>query len=293
MPLRSRSKSFRAEPWLSLELQARLTQDLAARAAAAQVAVQVAEGTSLVADAHASEALKAIVAALRRFHGHISMERLARHVQDVVYSDEFVGEGNGVLATRLRKMVPRDHWAAGGAKEIGMCSKTVMLRTPAWARDARVQMAGVSAAIFNGVVTFKIIVSHSVDTAKIAAVTAADDPQLRAVATSAAVGAVVLGGSAGAVGGVAGGAAGAVVGVVPAVFTLGFSIPVCAAVGGGMGLFGGLAAGGITGAACGGAMGYCGIWSRVCDSTNYVRVTAQGSATAVRRRLRGGTGGTA
>merc|ERR1719160_1675455 len=117
MPLHSRSKSFRAESWSNLEFQELLTQDLAARAAAAELAVEVAKGTSFVADAHATEALKAIIATIRHSNGHMSAERLTLHVRDVVHSDAFVGNGSGVLATRLRKMVPRDHRLMAGAKE--------------------------------------------------------------------------------------------------------------------------------------------------------------------------------
>merc|ERR1711879_971909 len=69
-------------------------------------------------------------------------------------------------------------------------------------------------------------------------------------------GAVMLGTGGGAAGGVVGGIAGGMVGLPFALFTLGLSIPVCAAVGGGTGACVGAATGGAAGAAGGSVAGY-------------------------------------
>merc|ERR1711862_636876 len=82
---------------------------------------------------------------------------------------------------------------------------------------------------------------------------AAKDPNVRKIAASTVGGAAVVG-SAGGVGLGAGTVVGAAVGVVPALFTFGLSIPVGAAIGGGIGLV----TGGSVGAVGGGALGFAG-----------------------------------
>jgi len=82
------------------------------------------------------------------------------------------------------------------------------------------------------------------------------DPASRAGAITAAGGAVVLGTGGAAVGLVGGGAAGAVIGVVPAVVTLGFSIPVLAALGSGCGALVGSVVGTSSGLLAGALVGY-------------------------------------
>lgn len=82
------------------------------------------------------------------------------------------------------------------------------------------------------------------------------NPAAQATSAGAAGGAVAGGAAGGALGLVAGGASGGAVGLVPALFTLGLSIPVCAAIGSGAGACLGAAAGGATGFVGGGAVGY-------------------------------------
>lgn len=78
---------------------------------------------------------------------------------------------------------------------------------------------------------------------------------VRVAALGASGGALVLGTGGGALGLGAGGLLGATVGVVPAIFTFGLSIPICAALGSGLGCAAGSAMGGAAGAMGGGAAG--------------------------------------
>lgn len=78
------------------------------------------------------------------------------------------------------------------------------------------------------------------------------------VAATAAAGAVMTGTTTGVVTGILGTVGGAAVGVIPAFFTLGLSIPFCAAVGGGTGLCAGAVTGGSIGLVTGGAVGHIG-----------------------------------
>lgn len=87
---------------------------------------------------------------------------------------------------------------------------------------------------------------------------AAADPQVQVTAVSALGGAATLGTAGCATGAVTGGVTGAVVGLPAALFTLGLSIPVCAAVGAVIGAGTGATVGGTTGAAVGGVGGYYG-----------------------------------
>lgn len=87
---------------------------------------------------------------------------------------------------------------------------------------------------------------------------AAADPQTRATAVG---GAVALGAGGATTGLVSGGAIGAAVGILPAFFTFGLSIPVCAAIGSGVGSAAGAVAGGATGFLGGGALGW-GVYGR-------------------------------
>lgn len=75
-------------------------------------------------------------------------------------------------------------------------------------------------------------------------------------AASAAGGAVLVGGASSVLGLGLGVTSGASVGMIPALFTFGLSIPLFAAIGGGLGLFAGLPVGGTAGAVGGGATGY-------------------------------------
>lgn len=113
----------------------------------------------------------------------------------------------------------------------------------------------------------------------------------------------------GAVGGTTGGAigtvAGAAVGVIPAVFTLGLSVPIFAAVG----MCAGTAAGGLAGTVGGGAVGYSGFtyrkeikdtahnaWEKASTSMGYVKSKASEKAMHVKASAKAlvssGTGGT-
>lgn len=135
--------------------------------------------------------------------------------------------------------------------------------------------------------------------------------QLATFATTTRVGVTSASAAAGgAVGGTAGGVvgaiAGATLGVIPAFFTLGMSIPVCAAVG----MCAGTAAGGATGIAGGGAVGYGGftyseeikqsahsVWTKASTSADYVKVKASEKASQAKASARAlvrcaGTGGT-
>lgn len=93
---------------------------------------------------------------------------------------------------------------------------------------------------------------------------------------------------------------------VPAVFTFGLSIPVFAAVGSGCGVVAGAAVGGAAGLVGGGATGYgaytkreaigrtvTNTMTKVDGCAKYTREAASSSASYVRARLVGGTGGTA
>lgn len=135
----------------------------------------------------------------------------------------------------------------------------------------------------------------------------------QATSASAAGGAAVLGIGGGAAGLAAGGAAGALAGLPLALFTLGLSVPLGAAMGGGVGLVVGTAAGAGAGAVGGGAAGY-GAYakrddihgaaslaaSKAGDGAQYAKAAAcqsaaymRGLASATRARFIGaGTGGT-
>lgn len=133
----------------------------------------------------------------------------------------------------------------------------------------------------------------------------AADKRVQVTAASATGGAVVLGTGGAAAGFATGGVIGAVVGVVPAIFTLGLSIPVFAAIGSTCGFAVGATVGGATGLVGGGATGYgaytkreaigsaCSqTMSRVDEATKYVKERASNSAGYVRSKLVGTTGGT-
>jgi len=99
---------------------------------------------------------------------------------------------------------------------------------------------------------------------------------VQVTAASAVGGAVLAGGASGLLGLALGTAGGASVGVVPALFTFGLSIPLFAAVGGGLGLAVALPAGGAAGAVGGGATGYA-AYSKRAEITSF---TGQGYAKA-------------
>lgn len=82
------------------------------------------------------------------------------------------------------------------------------------------------------------------------------NPAAQVTSAGAAGGAVAIGAAGGSLGLVAGGVAGAAAGLIPALFTLGLSIPVSAAIGSGAGACLGTAAGGATGFVGGGTVGY-------------------------------------
>merc|ERR1719433_1479736 len=83
-----------------------------------------------------------------------------------------------------------------------------------------------------------------------------NDKSFQASAASATGGAITLGATGGVVGLATGTTLGACVGLPAALFTLGLSIPISAAIGGTCGLVSGAAAGGTVGAVGGGAAGY-------------------------------------
>jgi len=115
---------------------------------------------------------------------------------------------------------------------------------------------------------------------------------------AAAGGAVSLGASGGVVGLAGGGAVGAALGIVPAIFTLGLSIPVGAAIGAGIGLVVGTAAGGTLGLVGGGATGYGAYtkrkeictgaeeaWSKAMDCGEYIQAKATISKEFVKHHI--------
>lgn len=169
----------------------------------------------------------------------------------------------------------------------------------AWAIDTK---SATTTKASNGAAAMKTKASEISDTTS----KLAKDPVVQKDVASAAGGAVVLGTAGGAVGTVAGGLGGAMVGLPAALFTFGLSVPVCAAVGSGMGLCAGAVTGGTVGAVTGGVG--CHYRSDIkdtvstkfvqaCDTVHYMRAQAKGSAMAMRmamrERLVGGTGGTA
>lgn len=112
-------------------------------------------------------------------------------------------------------------------------------------------------------------------------------PQYQAATVTAVGGAAVGGTSGAAVGLISGGTVGAVVGLVPAIFTFGLSIPIFAAIGGTCGAAAGAVAGGSAGFVGGAGAGY-GAYQRK-DKLGKI---ASDSASFVRARFSGTTGGT-
>lgn len=121
----------------------------------------------------------------------------------------------------------------------------------------------------------------------------------------AASGAVVVGAGGGVAGLLTGGALGAAAGLVPAVFTLGLSVPIGAALGGGAGLCVGATSGGAVGLVGGGSAGYVafarseeirsglgGARARATGLAHLVKKRASSSASYVKTRLAGDRGGT-
>lgn len=112
-------------------------------------------------------------------------------------------------------------------------------------------------------------------------------PQYQAATVTAVGGAAVGSTSGAAVGLVSGGTVGAIVGLVPAIFTFGLSIPLFAAIGGTCGAAAGAVAGGSAGFVGGAGAGY-GAYQRK-DKLGKI---ASDSASFVRARFSGTTGGT-
>lgn len=132
------------------------------------------------------------------------------------------------------------------------------------------------------------------------------DVQLQTAAVAATGGALLAGTSGGVAGFLAGSAAGAACGVVPALFTFGLSIPIGAAVGGAAGMCAGVVTGSAAGLVGGGVTGYgayakrqeiCSgasdAWAKVSGLAESVKERANISASFVKTRLGGETGGTA
>jgi len=130
------------------------------------------------------------------------------------------------------------------------------------------------------------------------------DKSFQVTTGSAVAGGVAGGAAGGVVGGVAGAGTGALVGVPAALFTFGLSIPVCAAIGGGMGLVAGATTGATTGGVAGGAAGYTThkyrreigssarlTWSNVQSGAIKLKVKAMDGVTHVTSMV-SGTGGT-
>jgi len=170
--------------------------------------------------------------------------------------------------------------------------------------SCRLAVAGEQAT--NAYGTAKERATHAVETTKARTADLASAKAVQVTAASAAGGAIAMGTSGAATGLFTGGAVGAAVGIVPAVFTFGLSIPVFAMVGSGCGLVAGTAVGGAAGLVGGGATGYGAYTKReaisgtvtrtmtkVDDCTQYAKEAASSSASYVRARLVGGTGGTA
>eukprot|EP00931_Biecheleriopsis_adriatica_P006380 TRINITY_DN107793_c0_g1_i1.p1 TRINITY_DN107793_c0_g1~~TRINITY_DN107793_c0_g1_i1.p1 ORF type:complete len:305 (+),score=66.50 TRINITY_DN107793_c0_g1_i1:28-915(+) len=220
------------------------------------------------------------VCMLQSFNPEISEERLTSDVHSIIHSDVVLIHLRPEMIAALRACVPLDRklW-------LGQTIHRHLSRQQARRRSILrkvVKMLTCQAARFS------------------------EDSKLQFTSVAAAGGAVFGSAGGGALGLVAGSSFGALFGLVPALFTLGLSIPVGAFLGGGAGLCTGASAGGTIGLVGGGLAGWstydrrseiCNgmhhVWSKVIGLVGSVRQQANSSATFVKGRLVGGTGGTA
>jgi len=196
------------------------------------------------------------------------------------------------------------------ALETAACARTKAFETTSFmkvkaidaAESVQTKAAGAAAAVAETTASAARTTRSKATDLQALARSAAQEPRVQVTAASAAGGAVVAGAGGGFTGLLAGGAAGAACGTIPAIFTLGLSIPVGAALGGGAGLAAGTVAGGTFGLLGGGATGYALyprrelIHSGLTDAYQRVSraaVTARGSATCLSARLLGGPQGKA
>lgn len=230
----------------------------------------------------AAEACTEVAFTLRSFAPDISKEKLATDLLSIIYSDSVVGHLASKTTAALRKALPRDQrrWAASDVDRHLIAVKSPLWRILVQSENALQTIASCGRAIVQ-------------------------DPGFPTLAGTAAGCCVVGGVGGGAAGAVSGGLAGAVVGVPAAFLTFGLSIPVGFVVGAGTGLCVGAAAGSSAGLVGGGLIGLSAYrhselragahmgWAKVNELAGSVRDHANLSASYVKTRLVGGTGGTA
>jgi hypothetical protein len=259
-----------------MELQERLRQDLAARAAAtddavakSMAAVSVQEGdksaseedVAKVVQAHAEEAATGMVTFLKEFHGDLSPEQLSQHVRDIVHSDVLIGRKDTAFRRALRRVVPaeRSDWLAKDVeKHLAAVQKRSGSVTTRALALTKAQLAKTKIMATNLMTRGGVMVK---------------EPRLHATSVSAAAGAIALGAVGGAMGAASGAGMGMAAGVVGAPFSFGLTIPLGGAVGGGVGLCAGATVGGGAGAIAAGSTGYAVYTYRVQikDGVVYVR----------------------
>jgi len=166
---------------------------------------------------------------------------------------------------------------------------TLTIKDTATGITTRVNMVCSSTASFAlaKASTARLMAAEKFGKVSTGAVAAAKNRRVQVTAGSAAAGTAVCAPLGGIAGGFAGGFAGGVVGLVPAIFTFGLSIPVCAAIGAGMGLCGGAVAGGSAGAVGGGSIGYGSYTYRkeIKDSAQSVQKQLGDTAQATQKKL--------
>jgi len=166
---------------------------------------------------------------------------------------------------------------------------TLTIKDTATGITTRVNMVCSSTASFAlaKASTARLMAAEKFGKVSTGAVAAAKNRRVQVTAGSAAAGTAVCAPLGGIAGGFAGGFAGGVVGLVPAIFTFGLSIPVCAAIGAGMGLCGGAVAGGSAGAVGGGSIGYGSYTYRkeIKDSAQSVQKQLGDTAQATQKKI--------
>lgn len=200
------------------------------------------------------------------------------------------------VAARWYTLLAAAKSSSGTGIDFALSARALALKTLVEIRRS-LKEEGVKVSLQNGAIATKAIAGDVYETSKVkakelgaATSEIASRKSVQATAASAVGGAMTLGGAGGATGLATGGVMGAVAGLPFALFTLGLSIPIGAAVGGGTGLVVGTAVGASTGALGGGAAGY-GVYTKSDDiqsaartagnkageATNYVKCRASDS----------------
>eukprot|EP00442_Polarella_glacialis_P005475 CAMPEP_0115080462 /NCGR_PEP_ID=MMETSP0227-20121206/18692_1 /TAXON_ID=89957 /ORGANISM="Polarella glacialis, Strain CCMP 1383" /LENGTH=304 /DNA_ID=CAMNT_0002468109 /DNA_START=45 /DNA_END=959 /DNA_ORIENTATION=+ len=251
---------------------------------------QLSEGIQEIHDRFADVAVTEMVCLLQSFNPEISKEKVSSDIHSILHTDAIVGHLEPQMIAALREYVPLDtrSWLGRDIERHLYVKKT--RRHAIW----RKALAGAAQAL-----------EVLADVADIARETAKDG-KVQAAAAGATGGAAVAGVSGGAFGLVAGSTFGATCGLLPAFVTFGLSIPIGAMVGGGAGLIAGASAGGTAGLVGGGFAGHhvyvkrddirsgaSEAWAKVHSLAGTVKERANSSASYVKDRIVGGTGGTA